>query len=100
MNNKLNNMLNEFLANIDAKDEKELNEKLQEFIQKYNAGEIKYENTILDDAYELLEKAERTKSKAQAIKYAKEAYKMCSDCFDAVLFQVHIEDNPLKRWKL
>lgn len=100
MDNKFNNMINEFLANTDAKDEKELNEKLQEFMQKYNAGEIDYTNTILDDAYELLEKAENTKSKAQAIKYAKEAYDMCPDCFDAVLFQVHLEDNPLKRWKL
>ena len=100
MDNKFNNMLNEFLANTDAKDDDELNEKLQEFIQKYNAGEIEYENTILDDAYELLEKAENAKSKTQAIKYAKEAYKMCSDCFAAVLFQAHLEDNPLKRWKL
>ncbi len=100
MNNKLNNMINDFLANTDAKDENELNEKLQEFIKKYNAGEIDYENTILDEAYELLEKAENTKSKAQAIKYAKEAYETCPDCFDAILFQVHLEDNPLKRWKL
>lgn len=36
MNNKLNNMINEFLANTDAKDENELDENLQEFIQKYN----------------------------------------------------------------
>ena len=100
MDNKFNNMINEFLANSDAKDENELNEKLQEFIKKYNAGEIEYENTILDDAYELLEKAENAKSKTQAIKYAKEAYDMCPNCFDAVLFQVHLEDNPLKRWKL
>lgn len=100
MDNKLNNMINEFLVNVDAKDEKELNEKLQEFIQKYNAGEIDYANTILDDAYELLEKAESSKSKNQAIKYAKQAYDMCPDCFEALLFQVHIEDNPLKRWKL
>ena len=28
MNNKLNNMINEFLANTDAKDEKEFNKKL------------------------------------------------------------------------
>lgn len=100
MDNKFNNMINEFLANTDAKDEDELNEKLQEFIKKYNAGEIEYENTILDDAYELLEKAENAKSKTQAIKYAKEAYEICPDCFDAILFQVHLEDNPLKRWKL
>ena len=25
---------------------------------------------------------------------------MCPDCFDAILFQVHLENNPLKRWKL
>ena len=100
MNNKLNNMINEFLANTDAKNEDELNEQLQKFIKKYNAGEVYYTNTILDDAYELLEKAENTKSKRQAIKYAKEAYEMCPDCFDALLFQVHLEDNPLKRMKL
>jgi hypothetical protein len=100
MDNKFNNMINEFFANTDAKDENELNERLQEFIQKYNAGEIEYENTILDDAYELLEKAKSSKSRTQAIKYAKEAYKMCPDCFDAILFQVYIEENPIKRWKL
>ena len=100
MNNKLNNMINEFLANTDAKNEDELNEQLQKFIKKYNAGEVYYTNTILDDAYELLEKAENTKSKRQAIKYAKEAYEMCPDCFDELLFQVHLADNPLKRMKL
>ena len=93
MNNKLNNMVNDFLTNTDTKDEKELNEKLQEFIEKYNKGEIEYNNTPLDDAYELLEKAERAKSKTQALKYAKEAYNMCPDCFDAILFQVHLEDG-------
>lgn len=100
MDNKFNNMLNEFFANTDAKNDEELEEKLQEFIAKYNAGEIEYEATILDKAYELLEKAENAKSKTQAIKYAKEAYLMCPDCFDAILFQVHLEDNPLKRLKL
>ncbi len=100
MDNKFNNMLNEFLTNTDAKDKKELDEKLQEFIQKYNEGEIEYENTVLDDAYELLDKAENARSKTQAIKYAKEAYAMCSECFDALLLQVRLEDNPLKRWKL
>ena len=51
----------------------------------------------MDDAYELLEKAENAKSKTQAIKYAKEAYDMCPNCFDAKLFQVHLEDNPRKK---
>ena len=62
MDNKLNNMINEFLANTNAKYEKELNEELQKFIEKYNRNEINYENTILDDAYELLEKTEKSKS--------------------------------------
>ena len=100
MNNKLNNMINEFFENVDAKNENELNEKLQEFIQKYNNDEINYENTPLDDAYEILEKAENTKSKKQAIKYAKEAYNLCPDCFDAILFQANLENNPIKRMKL
>ena len=100
MDNKFNNMLNNFLANTNAENEKELNEKLQEFVQKYNAGEIEYENTILDDAYELLEKAENAKSETQAIKYAKEAYEMCHDCFDAILFQMRLENNPITRMKL
>lgn len=100
MNNKLNNMVNEFLANTNVEDENGLNERLQEFIKKYNAGEIEYENTKLDDAYDLLEKAENAKSKTQAIKYAKEAYNMCSDCFDAIIFQTHLEDNPIKRLNL
>lgn len=97
MNNKLNNMINDFFANTDAKNEEELNEDLQEFLKRYNAGEIEYENTMLDDAYELLEKAENTKSKTQAIKYAKEAYKMCPACFDAILFQANLEENPIKK---
>ena len=100
MDDKFNNMINEFFKNSNFEDENELNEKLQEFMKKYNAGEIEYENTILDDAYELLEKAENAKSKNQAIKYAKQAYDLCPDCFDAILFQVHLEDHPIKRMNL
>ena len=100
MDNKFNNMLNEFLKNNEPKDKKDLNDKLQEFINKYNAGVIDYENTPLDDAYDLLEKAERAKSKKQAIKYAKEAYDTCPDCFDAIIFQSNLEDDPIKRMKI
>lgn len=31
---------------------------------------------------------------------AKEAYKMCPACFDAVLFQVDVEENSIKREKM
>jgi len=100
MDNKFNNMINEFLANTDAKDEKELNEKLQEFIKMYNNGEIEYENTPLDDAYEILEEAQNAKTEKEAIKLAKKAYDMCPNCFDAILFQCDLEENGIKRMKL
>lgn len=77
MDNKLNNMFNDFFKENEGKSDSESNEKLEEFLNKYNSGEIKYENTPLDNAYELLEKAENSKSEKQAKKYAKEAYDMC-----------------------
>lgn len=100
MDNKFNNMLNEFLANVDVKDEKELDKKLQEFMAKYNAGEVEYEDTPLDEAYELLEKAQYAETEKEAIKLAKQAYDKCPECFDAILFQVELEKNSLKRDKL
>lgn len=100
MNNKLNNMINEFMANTDAKDEKELNEQLQKFIEKYNKGEIEYENTPLDDAYEILEQAENAKTKKEAIRLAKKAYEVSSECFNAIIFQCYLEENCKKRMEL
>lgn len=100
MDNKFNNMLNEFLKNNEPKDKKDLNDKLQEFISKYNAGVIDYENTPLDDAYDLLEKAEHARTKKMALKYAKQAYETCPDCFDAIILLAHLEDNSIKRMKI
>ena len=100
MDNKLNNMLNEFFANNEFENEEEANKKLQEFIMKYNNNEIEYENTKLDDAYEILEKAQNAKSPSKAIKYAEQAYETCKECLDALLFRISLEDDPLKSSKL
>lgn len=97
MDNKLNNMINDFFENTDAKDENELNKRLQDFIMQYNDGNIDYENTPLDDAYEILSKAERAKTKKQAIKLAKKAYETCDACFDAIIFQAELEEDSFKR---
>ena len=43
MDNKLNNIINEFFENTDAKNDEELNNQLQELMEKYNNGEIDYE---------------------------------------------------------
>ena len=42
MDNKFNNMLNEFLANTDVNNDEELNKKLQEFMETYNSDEFDY----------------------------------------------------------
>lgn len=76
MDNKFNNMLQEFLKNNNIESLEEANEKLQEFIMMYNNGEIEYENTPLDDAYEMLKEAEdRNKERKERIDIAKKVYK-------------------------
>ena len=100
MNNKFNNMLQEFLKNNNVKDIDEANEKLQEFIKMYNNGEMEYKNTPLDDAYEILEEAHNARNEKEALRLAKKAYEKSSECFDAILFQCDLEENGIKRMTL
>ncbi len=100
MDNKFNNMLQEFLKNNNIKNIDKANEKLQEFIEMYNNGEIEYKNTPLDDAYEILEEAQNARNKKEAIKLAKKAYEKSPECFDAILFQCDLEENGIKKMKL
>lgn len=100
MNNKLNNMLNEFLENSDIENEEDIQKYLDEFIVKYNNDDIEYENTPLDDAYDLLEKASNAKTKKEAISLAKKAYNTSSACFDAKLFLFDLEENTVKANKI
>lgn len=100
MDNKFNNMLQEFLKNNNVKDINEANEKLQEFIKMYNNGEIEYKNTPLDDAYEILEEAQNARNEKEALRLAKKAYEKSSKCFDAILFQCDLEENGIKRMKI
>lgn len=100
MNNKFNNMLQDFLKNNNVENIDEANEKLQEFIKMYNSGEIEYKNTPLDDAYEILEEAQYAKNEKEAIRLAKKAYEKSAECFDALLFQCDLEENGIKRMKL
>ena len=66
MDNKFNNMLQEFLKNNNVENIDDANEKLQEFIKMYNNGDIEYENTPLDDAYEILEEAQNARNEKEA----------------------------------
>ena len=100
MDNKMNNMIKEFLENTDAKNEEELNKALGKFFEQYNNGEIDYENTPLDEAYELLEEAENAKTIKDAKRLAKKAFETSNACFDAKLFLADIEDNSIKSRKI
>ena len=100
MDNKINNMIKEFLENTDAKNEEELNEALGKFFEQYNNGKIEYENTPLDEAYELLEEAENAKTIKDAKRLAKKAFETSDACFDAKLFLADIEENSLKSNKI
>lgn len=100
MDNKMNNMIKEFLENTDAKNEEELNKALGKFFEQYNNGEIDYENTPLDEAYELLEEAENAKTIKDAKRLAKKAFEISNACFDAKLFLADIEDNSIKSRKI
>ena len=100
MDNKINNMIKEFLENTDAKNEEELNEALGKFFEQYNNGKIEYENTPLDEAYELLEEAENAKTIKDAKRLAKKAFETSNACFDAKLFLADIEDNSIKSRKI
>lgn len=100
MDNKFNNMLQDFLKNNNVENIDEANEKLQEFIKMYNNGEIEYKNTPLDDAYEILEEAQYAATEKEAIKLAKKAYEKSRECFDAILFQCDLEENGIKRMKI
>lgn len=73
MDNKLNNMLEEFFKNNEAENIEDANKKLQEFMKMYNNGELEYKNTPLDDAYEILKKAENAKTRKEALKLAKKS---------------------------
>ena len=100
MDNKMNNMIKEFLENTDAKSEEELNEALSKFFEQYNNGEIEYENTPLDEAYELLEEAENAKTIKDAKRLAKKAFATSNACFDAKMFLADIEENSIKSNKI
>ena len=98
MDDKLNKMLSDYLDNLDFDDMKELNDKLEKFLSEVENGE--HERTPLDDARDLLKKAQETDSMAKAAKYAMEAYKVCPDLLEPLLFCVKVEEDPLKKHEL
>lgn len=100
MNNKLNNMLNDFFKENENLTDEEIDVKLKEFVRKLNNNEIEYQDTPLDEAYEILEKARNAKTKKQAEKLANEAYEKSNSCFDAIIFLSELEEDQIKKLKI
>ncbi|MBR1385686.1 MAG: hypothetical protein IJ568_02525 [Bacilli bacterium] len=100
MDNKLNNMLNDFFKENEYLTDEELDAKLKDFVRNLNNNEIKYQDTPLDEAYEILKKARNAKTKKQAIKLANEAFEKSNACFDAIIFLSELEDDQTKKLEI
>lgn len=102
MDQKIKNILDNFLKDKEFNTEEELNQALERFINSYHQDKLEdlYQETDLDKAYDLLEQAQNTKSKTKAQTLAKQAYDNCEECFDAYLYYVELEKNLLKKQQL
>ena len=96
MDQKMHESLEKFMAERNPKDEKELNDLLQEFINLYNSGELDYEDSPMVQAYELLEQAHEAKSEKEKMKLVKQALAVCPDCLDAKLILATESNRPIK----
>lgn len=101
MNDEFYEKLKKIADNKNNLSEKEMGEKVHKLIQE----EIMDSRVIsmgknMDKALKMLEKATNAKDSIKAKKYAEEAYKICPDCFDAVLYLASNEDNPFNALKI
>lgn len=102
MDQKMKNILDNFLKDKEFNTEEELNQALEQFINSYNKKELEsfYQETDLDKSYTILEQAQKTTSKTKAKKLALQAYNNCEECFDAYIYYTQLENNLLKKQQL
>ena len=85
--------MHKYMEKFDLEDEAQMNDKIQEFMEKLNNGEIDYEDDPKFKSDDLLEKAYNTSSKTRAIKLAKQALEIYPDNIDAECFIADFEEN-------
>lgn len=96
-----NEFINNFFDGTDSFDNPdELINHIEKFNQMYDFEQFEKEVELNEKVDYLMDKARKSKRKSTALKYAKEAYLLCPSCFESILFQAEIEDNPLKRIKI
>lgn len=70
---------------------------MQNFIQRFNNGEIEFDNDPKFQSNDLLEEAYSTSSKTKAIKLAKQALEINPENIDAECFIADFEENQIKK---
>lgn len=94
----------DFLDGVDPEDEQALEQKINEFQKQYNQ-KIKdrvedFEPTALDEAYDLLERAENADRISDARRLAKRAFEKSDECLDAKIFLADIAPNVIEAEKI
>lgn len=101
MNNEFYEKLYKLANDKDCISDKDMGDKVHKIIQEeFLDSKIISMSKDLEMAQKKLAKATNTKDPKKAKKYAEEAYKICPDCFDAILFLTSIEDNPFVALKI
>ncbi len=81
--------------------DKDMEDKVHKIIQEeFLDSKIISMSKDMEKALFILDKAEKAKDPKRAKKYAEDAYKVCPDCFNAILFLASIEDNPFEALKI
>lgn len=93
---KLHHKMNEFLEEKNPKNEEELKQCIDEFMNKYNSSLLDIEDSPRIKALEKIEEAEHCENEKEAKKLAKEALKIDPHCVEAKRFLFSFEDNPFK----
>lgn len=89
--------LHKYMEQFDIKSEAQMEEKVQEFINKWNNSEIDYEDNPKFKSDDLLEEAYNASSKTKAIKLAKQALEVYPNNIDAECFIADFEKNQIKK---
>ena len=113
MNNELDKKIDDFLSNLKFETEEDIAIKFQELLDILNEEKnvdlnldefsnmmkdfnLSSKSNELEKAYQLLDKASIEPDKKEAYKLAKKAYEISPECFEALLFQVQLEEDPIK----
>ena len=90
---KMFSKMHKYMEQFDFDNEEQMKKEMQNFIQRFNNGEIEFDNDPKFQSNDLLEEAYSTSSKTKAIKLAKQALEINPENIDAECFIADFEEN-------